>query len=93
MPEILIDNTVTISRDDFGHTVRCGDRYENHLDPGEALFVVASLLLNAPRVPYLRTAAAHAAHDAAIGMGPAPAGTAFVYRRAMENCVAIGREE
>lgn len=44
-----------------GWTVRQGDRYEDHMDKGEALYCVASLLLCPQTVPYLRTFEQHEA--------------------------------
>jgi hypothetical protein len=57
---------ISITKDEHGWTVRCGDRYEHQLDTGEALYCVANLLLNGDG-PYLRTQAQHDAWDAAYG--------------------------
>ena len=53
------------------YTVRCGDRYENELDSGEALWVASAYLHNkAPR--YLKTDAEHAAFWKALEMDAPP---------------------
>lgn len=40
-------------------TVRCGDRYESHLDSGEVLWAIVHILKREP-APFLRTAEEHA---------------------------------
>ena len=57
---------IEIEKSDIGWKVIAGDRYEDGLDSGEALWCVANILVrpSGDTVPFLRTAEQHAAWDA-----------------------------
>ncbi len=60
--------TITIDNLAIGWRVTCADRWEDGLDSGEALWVVANLLIKPDgTAPFLRTAEQHAAWEAKHG--------------------------
>ncbi len=62
---------IEIQKRDTGWFVRCGERWEDRLDTGEALYCVARLMITG-KTPYLKNGLEHALWDGKYGYyGPA----------------------
>jgi hypothetical protein len=60
---------ISIEKDDRGYTVRSGDRWEDHLDAGEALWCVVSIMTG-KGTAFLQTKEQHDAWNAKYRVKP-----------------------